>query len=127
MASAAGQLPGVEPADHQLRVRSNSGARPETHGASTCYEYIIGTGDSLEVFVWRHPELTVTVPVRPDGKISTPLIEDIVAVGGNRARIVRVENGKETTIRVRVADLVNDGDVKQNVPPKPGDVLVVPQ
>ena len=161
--------------------------------------YIIGPGDTLEVFVWRNPELTKTVPVRPDGKISTPLVEDMVAVGktppqlardmekvlseyvrepkvniivstpvgalgavkvvgqvthpsalpyhegmrvldailavggltqfasGNRARIVRKENGKETTIHVKVADLVNSGDVNQNVPLKPGDVLVVPQ
>ena len=161
--------------------------------------YIIGPGDKLEVFVWRNQELSVTVPVRPDGKLSTPLVEDMVAVGktppqlardmekvlseyvrapkvniivteaisessrvqvvgqvthpqalayhegmhvldailavggltqfasGNRARIVRKENGKETTIHVKVADLVNSGDVKQNVPLKPGDVLVVPQ
>ena len=161
--------------------------------------YIIGPGDSLEVFVWRNPELSVTVPVRPDGKISTPLVEDMVAVGktppqlardmekvlseyvrapkvniivttaasafslvkvvgqvqkpsalpyregmrvldailavggltqfasGNRARIVRMENGKETIIHVKVADLVNNGDVKQNAPLQPGDVLVVPQ
>ena len=161
--------------------------------------YIIGPGDSLEVFVWRNPELTTTVPVRPDGKISTPLVEDMVAVGktppqlardmekvlseyvrdpkvniivttaasafslvkvvgqvqhpsalpyregmrvldailavggltqfasGNHARIVRVENGKETIIHVKVADLVNNGDVKQNALLKPGDVLVVPQ
>jgi len=161
--------------------------------------YIIGPGDTLEVFVWRNSELSVTVPVRPDGKISTPLVEDMVAVGktppqlardmekvlseyvrepkvniivttaasayslvkvvgqvqhpsalpyregmrvldailavggltqfasGNRARIVRIENGKETIIHVKVADLVNSGDVKQNALLKPGDVLVVPQ
>jgi len=43
--------------------------------------YIIGPGDTLDVFVWRTPELSVTVPVRPDGKVSTPLVEDMVAVG----------------------------------------------
>jgi len=161
--------------------------------------YIIGPGDTLEVFVWRNSELSTTVPVRPDGKISTPLVEDMVAVGktppqlardmekvlseyvrapkvniivktaasafslvkvvgqvqhpsalpyrdgmrvldailavggltqfasGNRARIVRMENGKETVIHVKVADLVNSGDIKQNELLKPGDVLVVPQ
>jgi polysaccharide biosynthesis/export protein len=161
--------------------------------------YIIGPGDTLEVFVWRNSELSTTVPVRPDGKISTPLVEDMVAVGktppqlardmekvlseyvrapkvniivktaasafslvkvvgqvqhpsalpyrdgmrvldailavggltqfasGNRARIVRTENGKETVIHVKVADLVNSGDIKQNELLKPGDVLVVPQ
>jgi polysaccharide export outer membrane protein len=162
-------------------------------------DYIIGPGDTLQVFVWRNPELSIAVPVRPDGKISTPLIENMVAVGktspqlardmegvlseyvrspkvniivttaasafslvkvvgqvthptalpyregmtvldailavgglsqfasGNRARIVRIENGQEKIIHVKVADLVNSGDVRQNVPLKPGDVLVVPQ
>src|SRR6185437_15079323 len=44
-------------------------------------DYIIGPGDYVEVFVWQNPDLSVTVPVRPDGKISTPLNEDMVAVG----------------------------------------------
>ena len=62
------------------------------------------------------------------------VLDAILAVGGltqfasgNRARIVRIENGKETIIHVKVADLVNSGDVKQNALLKPGDVLVVPQ
>jgi polysaccharide export outer membrane protein len=172
---------------------------PTSTDAKASDSYIIGPGDTLEVFVWRNSELSTTVPVRPDGKISTPLVEDMVAVGktppqlardmekvlseyvrapkvniivktaasafslvkvvgqvqhpsalpyrdgmrvldailavggltqfasGNRARIVRMENGKETIIHVKVADLVNSGDVKQNEPLKPGDVLVVPQ
>ncbi len=146
-------------------------------------DYIIGPGDVLEVFVWRNPELSVTIPVRPDGKISTPLVENMVAIGktplqlghdmegvlaeyvrspkvniivttaasafslvkvvgqvvhpqalpyregmtvldailtvgglgpfasGNRARIVRVEHGQQTTIHVKLANLVNSGDV----------------
>ena len=162
-------------------------------------EYIIGPGDSLQVFIWRNPELSTTVPVRPDGKISTPLVEDMVAVGktpsqlardievvlaeyirspqvnviltnavstfsqvrvlgqvvapqavpyregmtvldavlavgglgefaaGNRGKIVRVVGGKTQEIKVRIGDLVNKGDVSQNMPLKPGDVLVVPE
>jgi polysaccharide export outer membrane protein len=162
-------------------------------------DYIIGPGDTLQVFVWRNPELSVTVPVRPDGKISTPLVEDMVAVGktspqlardmekvlgeyvrspkvniivttaasafslvkvvgqvahptalpyregmtvldavlavgglgqfaaGNRARIVRMVNGQETSIKVKLEDLVSNGDTRQNLPLMPGDVLVVPQ
>jgi polysaccharide biosynthesis/export protein len=167
--------------------------------AAVAPDYIIGPGDTLQVFVWRNPELTVTVPVRPDGKISTPLVEDMVAVGktapqlardmegvlgeyvrspkvniivttaasafslvkvvgqvahpqalpyregmtvldavlevgglgqfasGNRARIVRTVNGKETVIHVKLADLMNSGDTHENIALKAGDVLVVPQ
>lgn len=42
-------------------------------------EYRIGVGDSLQINVWRNPELSIAVPVRPDGKISMPLIGDLVA------------------------------------------------
>jgi polysaccharide export outer membrane protein len=52
-------------------------------------DYRIGPGDTLQVFVWRNPELTVTVPVRPDGKISTPLVEDMVAVGKTPSALAR--------------------------------------
>ncbi|MEQ1929248.1 MAG: XrtA/PEP-CTERM system exopolysaccharide export protein [Parvularculaceae bacterium] len=44
-------------------------------------DYIIGPNDNLEVFVWRAPELSTKVTVRPDGRISTPLVEDMVAAG----------------------------------------------
>jgi polysaccharide export outer membrane protein len=161
--------------------------------------YIIGPGDTLQVFVWRNPELSTTVPVRPDGKISTPLVEDMVAIGktptvlardiekvlaeyvrspqvniivtqpvsafsqvrvigqvtnpqalpyrqgmtvldailtvgglspfaaGNRAKVVRTENGKPREIKVRIDDLVNRGQMKHNLELQPGDVLVVPE
>lgn len=162
-------------------------------------DYIIGPGDTLQVFVWRNPELTTTVPVRPDGKISTPLVEDMVAVGkspsrlardiegvlaeyvrspqvnvivtqpvstfsqvkiigqvlhpqsiayrdglkvldavlavgglgpfaaGNRAKIMRTENGKTREIRIKLSALVNNGDMKQNIALQPGDVIVIPE
>ena len=161
--------------------------------------YVIGPGDQLQVFVWRNPELTTTIPVRPDGKISTPLVEELVAVGktpaqlardietalgeyirspqvsvimvqarsansevkvvgevrqaqavpyrsgmtvldvllavgglnefaaGNRAKLLRKVDGKDTEIKVRLDDLLNDGDLRQNRPVQPGDVLIVPQ
>ena len=162
-------------------------------------DYRIGPGDTLKVYVFQNEELSSTVPVRPDGKISTPLVEDMVAVGkspsqlardiekslgeyvkspkvnvvvmvaasvfsqvkvigqvktpqalpyrdgmtvldavlavgglgqfaaGNRSHIVRTENGKQTEIKVKLDALVNSGDMKQNLPLKPGDVLVVPE
>jgi polysaccharide biosynthesis/export protein len=162
-------------------------------------DYVIGPGDTLQIFVWRNQELTVTIPVRPDGKITTPLVRDMVAVGktpavlardieavlseyvrspqvnvivtqpasvfsqvkvigqvvrpqsvpyrdgltvldavlavgglgpfaaGNRAKVVRTENGKPRDIKVRLSALVNDGDLRQNIELQPGDVIVVPE
>ena len=52
-------------------------------------EYRIGPGDTLQVFVWNQPELTVTVPVRPDGMISTPLIEGVPAEGKTASQLAR--------------------------------------
>jgi polysaccharide biosynthesis/export protein len=172
---------------------------PAAIPAAVPADYLIGPGDSLHVFVFQNEELSTTVPVRPDGKISTPLVEDMVAVGktpsqlardiekslaeyvkspkvnvvvlsamsifsqvkvigqvktpqalayrdgmtvldavlavgglgqfaaGNRAHLVRTENGKQTEIKVKLDALVNGGDMKQNLPLKPGDVLVVPE
>jgi polysaccharide biosynthesis/export protein len=161
--------------------------------------YMIGPGDTLQIFVWRNPELTTTVPVRPDGKITTPLVQDMVAVGktpsqlardievvlaeyirspqvnvivtipvstfsqvkvigqvinpqsipyregmrvldailaagglgefaaGNRAKIVRKNNGKDTELPVKLERLINKGDMQYNFELQPGDVLVVPE
>jgi len=170
---------------------------PAATGVDT--NYVIGPGDVVQVFVWRNPELTVTVPVRPDGKISTPLVEDMVAVGKtpsalardveqklgeyvrspqvnvivtqpasafsqvkvigqvvqpqalpyregmrvldavlaakgvaqfaapNRAKLLRTENGRQIEIPIKLGKLLNDGDLKENVAMKPGDVLLVPE
>lgn len=180
----------VNPPDTAMPPLANSNVAPD---------YRIGPGDTLQIFVWRNPELTQSVPVRPDGKISTPLVEDMVAVGktpsqlardvervlsefirspqvnvivtnplsafsqvkvigqvthpqslpyregmrvldailaaggltefaaGNRGKIVRKVDGKDTELRVKVEDLVNRGDMKHNLELKPGDVVVVPQ
>lgn len=170
---------------------------PEQIGLSS---YRIGPGDMLKVFVWRNPEISATVPVRPDGKISTPLVEDMVAVGktptqlardmekvlavyikspsvnvivssfqgvpaeqvrvvgqavnpqtvpyregmtvldvviavgglsefaaGNRAKLVRRVDRDTVEYRVRLDDLINDGDISQNVTIQPGDILIIPE
>jgi polysaccharide biosynthesis/export protein len=172
---------------------------PAPPSATASAEYLIGPGDTLQVFVWRNPELSVSVPVRPDGRISTPLVEDMTAVGktptqlardiekvlseyvrspqvnvivtqpesafsqvkvigqvlkpapvayregmtvldvvlavggltnfaaGNRARLVRVEDGKQVELPIKLDSLMNKGDMSQNLKLKPGDVLVVPE
>ena len=45
------------------------------------YNYIIGPGDNILIFVWRNPDLTRAIPVRPDGRITVPLVEDLEASG----------------------------------------------
>jgi len=57
-------------------------------------EYVVGPGDKLNVFVWRNPDLSVTVPVRPDGRISIPLVEDVVAVGKTSSGLARDIEGR---------------------------------
>jgi polysaccharide export outer membrane protein len=57
--------------------------------ATPNYSYQIGPGDQLEINVWRNPELSSRVPVRPDGRITSPLIEDMVAVGKSPAELAR--------------------------------------
>jgi len=57
--------------------------------ASPQSEYRIGPGDMLQVFVWNQPELTVTVPVRPDGMISTPLIAGVPAEGKTAPQLAK--------------------------------------
>lgn len=52
-------------------------------------DYIIAPGAVLNVFVWQHEDLSTTVPVRPDGKISTPLVEDMVAAGKTPTQLAR--------------------------------------
>jgi polysaccharide biosynthesis/export protein len=165
-------------------------------------DYIIGPGDSLSIFVYRLPELSTDLPVRPDGRLSMPLISDIVAAGktptqlgkeietrlkeyvrdptvtvmvrsfigpssrqiriigeaaqpkalpyregltvmdvlieaggltryaaGNRAELVRRDpvTGAQQSFRLRLSDLVRNGDISQDVPVQPGDTLVIPQ
>lgn len=57
--------------------------------ASPDYNYLIGPGDSVNIVVWRNPELSLSVPVRPDGKITAPLIEDLVAQGKDSTTLAR--------------------------------------
>jgi polysaccharide biosynthesis/export protein len=173
---------------------------PPPAASATSAEYRIGAGDTLQIFVWQNAQLSTTVPVRPDGKISLPLVSDlqaagktptelsadiaaglkkyvndplvtvivssfvgtyaqqvrvvgeaakpqslpyrqnmsaldaIIAVGGltqyaagDRATLVRTVDGKQTSYRLRLDDLIKDGDMSANVPLEPGDVIIIPQ
>ena len=73
----------------QQQLPSDAGAI-----AVTVPEYQIGPGDMLQIFVWRNPELSVTVPVRPDGRISVPLIEDLEATRRTPAELAREIEGR---------------------------------
>lgn len=57
--------------------------------SSTTYNYVVGPGDVLNINVWRNPELSATVPVRPDGKVSAPLVDELVAQGKTSQEIAR--------------------------------------
>ena len=57
--------------------------------ATNEYNYIIGAGDSLNIIVWRNPELSMSVPVRPDGKLSTPLVDELVVQGKTSIEVAR--------------------------------------
>jgi polysaccharide export outer membrane protein len=60
-----------------------------TAAAAASYNYIVGPGDTLNIIVWRNPELSLSVPVRPDGKVSTPLVDELVAQGKTSVEIAR--------------------------------------
>lgn len=57
--------------------------------ASPGYNYLIGPGDIVNIVVWRNPELSMSVPVRPDGKIAAPLVEDLPAMGKDATTLAR--------------------------------------
>lgn len=76
------------------------------------YTYIVGAGDSLNIVVWRNPEVSMSVPVRPDGKFSTPLIDELVAQGKNPVQIAReIEKQLGKYIRDPVVTVIVTGFV----------------
>ena len=75
--------------------------------ASSEYKYLIGPGDTVNVVVWRNPELSMSVPVRPDGKITTPLVEDLPAAGKDASTLGRdIEKALAKYIRDPVVTVV---------------------
>lgn len=80
--------------------------------ASPDYNYVIGPGDVVNIVVWRNPELSMAVPVRPDGKINTPLVEDLPAMGKNPTDLARdIEKALGKFIRDPVVTVIVTGFV----------------
>jgi len=76
------------------------------------YSYIVGPGDNLNIIVWRNPELSMSVPVRPDGKFSTPLIDELVAQDKTSIAVAReVEKRLEKYVRDPVVTVIVTGFV----------------
>jgi polysaccharide export outer membrane protein len=71
------------------------------------YKYLIGAGDLLSVIVWRNPDLSMSVPVRPDGKISLPLVEDLPVAGKDPLMVSReIEHALAKYVRDPVVTVV---------------------
>ncbi len=83
----------VPDAPSSYGVQPAQGAVPE--------DYIIGPGDSLTIFVWRNPELGASVTVRPDGRITTPLITDMPAAGKTTTMLAQ-------DVRLQLSKYIND-------------------
>jgi polysaccharide export outer membrane protein len=80
---------------------TSSGLPPAPpQAAAADYSYVIGAGDTINIIVSRNPELSMSVPVRPDGKISTPLVDELVAQGKNSVQLAReIEKQLEKYVR----------------------------
>ena len=80
--------------------------------ATPDYNYIIGPGDSLNIVVWRNPELSMSVPVRPDGKVTTPLVDELLAQGKTSIQIARdVEQALSKFVRDPIVTVIVTGFV----------------
>ena len=86
--------------------------RAPTTAATPDYNYIIGPGDNVNIIVWRNPELSMSVPVRPDGKITTALIEDLPALGRDSTTLAReMEKALSKYVRDPVVTVIVTGFV----------------
>ena len=85
-------------------LAANSNVLNSSNSPETVPVYHIGVDDTVNINVWRNPELSVTVPVRPDGKISMPLIGDVRAAGYPPESVAK-------TIQNKLKDFVRDPNV----------------
>jgi polysaccharide export outer membrane protein len=75
--------------------------------ASPEYNYVIGPLDTLHIIVWRNPDLSMSVPVRPDGKVTVPLVEDLPVLGKDASQLARdIEKAMGRFIREPVVTVV---------------------
>lgn len=80
--------------------------------SSPDYNYVIGAGDTVNILVWRNPELSISVPVRPDGKIATALVDDLPAQGKDPTTLARdIEKALGKFIRDPVVTVIVTGFV----------------
>jgi len=71
------------------------------------YTYIIGPGDNIQIFVWDNPDISRSVTVRPDGKISTPLIDDLLVIGKTPSQLARdVEENLSQFVRDPLVSII---------------------
>jgi polysaccharide export outer membrane protein len=90
---------------------SVGGVAPADAAAKTP-DYLIGPGDNVNIIVWRNPEVSMSVPVRPDGKITTPLVEDLPAAGKTSTELARdIEKALTKYIQQPVVTVVVTGFV----------------
>lgn len=92
-----------------LSACANTGKHPPAPAlaATPDYNYLVGPGDTLNIIVWRNPELSLSVPVRPDGKFSTPLIDELVAQDKSSVSIARdIEKKLEKFVRDPVVTVI---------------------
>ncbi|NOY61573.1 MAG: sugar ABC transporter substrate-binding protein [Gammaproteobacteria bacterium] len=73
-------------------------------------DYVIGPGDQINIFVWRNADVSISVAVRPDGKVSTPLVEDMVAIGKTPTQLAReIESVLATYIKDPIVTVIVTG------------------
>ena len=101
-------------------------------------DYVIGADDTLQISVWKEPDLTESLPVRPDGKISLPLLPNMTILQALSAAgftqfanlknvyLLRSENGRQVKLPFNYKDVVKGNHPEQNIALKPGDTVVVP-
>ena len=102
------RVPGLVAATALLAGCATSSYPPAPAAAASAeYNYVIGPGDAVNIVVWRNPELSMSVPVRPDGKITTPLVEDLPALGKDSTTLARdIEQALSKFIREPVVTVI---------------------